>query len=127
MPLLVFKSPWQSAQLSFFAATRFTRPRCSVWHVVQPGDFLCAAWCIGPWWQDRQASSLAFAENIPAVCTWHAAQSASSTACASLILPLEYTRESRANPCQPIQTSASADTPTLNQNFARFSAVGLLK
>jgi hypothetical protein len=64
---------------------------------------------------------------MPAVCTWHAAQSASNTACASLILPLEYTLESRENPCQPIQTSAIADSPTLSQNFARFSAVGLLK
>jgi len=78
-------------------------------------------------WQDKQAASLAAAENIPAVCTWHAAQSASNTACTSLIRPLEYTRESRANPCQPIQASAIAGTPTLSQNFARFRAVGLLK
>jgi hypothetical protein len=58
---------------------------------------------------------------------WHAAHSAANTACVSLIRPLEYTRESRANPCHAIQTMASAGNPTLSQNFARFSPVGLLK
>jgi hypothetical protein len=47
--------------------------------------------------------------------------------CASLIRPLEYTRESREIPCQAIQPSASTGSPTLSQNFARFNLVGLLK
>jgi hypothetical protein len=89
--------------------------------------FVSAAWCSGPSWHAEQAASLAFAENAPAVCKWHAVHCASNTACASLIRPLEYTRESRANPCHAIQTSAMAGNPALSQNFARFSDVGLLK
>src|SRR5690348_10730511 len=104
-----------------------TRPRCSAWHVAQPSVFACVAWWTGPSWHDKQASSLALAENAPAFCTWHDAHCASNTACASLIRPLEYTRESRETPCHAIHTSASAGIPTLSHNLARFNAVGRLK
>ena len=75
-----------------------------------------------PSWHDKQAASLALRKRaFPLGGT----PALSSNTGVPPHPPAQYTRESRARPCHD-HTKAIAYTPTLNQNFARFSAVGLL-